>query len=344
MTSCEDAPAVAPIQKNEQGKILAMSDFQIAPAGVLASGNVAMDGLKANSEQTVFTVVTDSLPEDWSLTSYLQICKNEQFPENEVVKTIKLKRVEKDLKVDFTDWHDAHVEIFGEDEQGEQTVYYRVYGDVKTAAGATSRFGLTNDYLAKGSLKETPMVSIMSTDFYYTPGGYNGWSQTKSQYLYNLNNKEKPKSYWGMILAKDEFKISSAPNWDGTNYGEAALGELSTTGGNIKTDGTGLYYLTADFDALTYSLTKIEKLSVIGGGDWNTDRFLTPNEDFSVWTGEAKIDGDWLIRVNGGWDIKLANDLKNPTPYGNNFEKVSGTFQVTVTFSGHHPVIKLEKK
>ena len=114
--------------------------------------------------------------------------------------------------------------------------------------------------------------------------------------------------------------------------------------GNITVAAPGLSWVTANFTALTYTLTAIEKVSIIGNfGGWNTDQYLTPNEDMTVWTGTVELDGEWKIRINENWDYNYGGRLASPVLDGSNFKHDAGTYNVTMTFSGHHPKIKVAK-
>lgn len=68
-----------------------------------------------------------------------------------------------------------------------------------------------------------------------------------------------------------------------------------------------------------------------------------PNEDFTVWSVETNVDGEWKIRMNADWGINYGGALLNPTFDEPNFS-TKGNALVTINFAGHHPVIKLKAK
>lgn len=344
LTSCEDAPAVAPIQENPQGPVISTSDFTIAPESVLST-TIDLDKYVDATEIALFNVSSSELPEGMGIEAVMQISDADNFQD-----TYDVNLTEKDgvYYVDPGMLQDAHVELMGDDNLSESTLHYRVYGYIYSEDNKAQkyRFGTDDYYMTTGTIKETPMVSIMPTDYLYTPGGFNGWSQTASQYMYPKvdGDTKEVLYYYGAINVEPEFKICQTPNWD-VNWGAGADNKLVPGGDNFKaTDGNGLYWITANIKDLTYTQTKINTISVIGGGDWDTDRNLTPNDDQTIWTGEINIDGEWKIRMNGTWDINYGGKLKSPSLDGDNFKgpETAGTVTVTINFKGHHPVITMK--
>lgn len=341
-TSCEDAPVVPPMQKNEQGPVLETNLIKVQPAAILKA-DINLDDYVSNSEVTLFTVTEDALPEGMTFSAYVELCGNENFSDDVI--TLPLSVDGMDIKSDLADWHDAHIELIGDD-GALATMYYRVYAMIQTENGAEYRLGSENNYIAEGSVKETPMVSLLNYDYWYTPGGANGWKASNSMYIYNVGKSDHPKLYAGCLFVDGGgFKIANTTDWSGIDYGMTTYGILSSPGSNIvPTDGDGLYWLKADFDEMTYSMAKINSVGIIGNGNWDNDIQLTPNDDMTVWTGEADLKYDWKIRFNGNWDFNLGGALGNPILDGDNFTKCPGPSIVTVTFKGHHPVIKVKAK
>lgn len=147
---------------------------------------------------------------------------------------------------------------------------------------------------------------ILAIPNLYTPGGANGWNQSASDLLYTSNYVD----YEGFIHASGEFKFTSAPDWNHTNYGYASDGKLSTDGGagNIPVAADGLYYAKANISALTYSLSPvITTIGVIGDATpngWDASTPLTPSEDFLTWTGTVTMKGgEFKFRANDSWDV-----------------------------------------
>lgn len=199
-----------------------------------------------------------------------------------------------------------------------------------------------------GCIKEagTFLVSINLMDmtykfekmsYLYTPGASNGWSQTASQLLkYNPDSKQ----FEGYAHLSGEFKFTSAPDWNGTNYGNAGeAGKLSTDGGagNLSVAQDGLYYLTVDTEKLTYTATLITTYGMIGGfNSWGSSLAMTPSADFLIWKGEVTLAAgdEFKFRANDGWDINLGGEFANLVAGGANLlAPGAGTYAVTLDLS-----------
>lgn len=343
LTSCEDSPAVPPMQKNEQGPVVNTTEVEITPAAVL-SQTIDMENYISDPVIEILTVTKDELPEGWDLAPYMELSASEDF---DATTTVDLAVKDDVVSVNLDDVQEAHLEFFGITERTAQTLYYRVAADIVNANGVHYHYGAPDYYITKGSFVESPMVSLMPTDFWYTPGTYNNWNATASQYLF-AKVKDEGKLYFGSIMASGEgFKIANTTDWSGINYG-GENGELSTTGPNIALpDGEGLYWIKAYTEDPNprYEMQKVTKIGVIGaGGNWNDDQELTPNEDYTVWTGEVNLSSEWKIRYNGGWDFNYGGSLSNPELDGSNYSGWDGTYMITISFTGHNPKITLKAK
>lgn len=184
----------------------------------------------------------------------------------------------------------------------------------------------------------------------YTPGNSNGWNQLNSQRLTTTDYV----SYRGMAHLDGEFKFSSAPNWDGVNYGSTGVeGELTNDGGagNLNAGANGLYWAYVNLVDMKYSLTPVTAVGAIGAfNDWAESVNFTPSDDFLVWTGEVTFTApstEWKIRCNNGWDLSFGGD---PNELGwNNAPNLTspaepGTYIVTVNFSDIYYTVECKKK
>lgn len=206
--------------------------------------------------------------------------------------------------------------------------------DSQAGAGVVTKAG---KYLMSVNVLDMT-YSFSRISYLWTPGQSNGWSQTASQ---RLRFDAASGTYRGVAYLDTEFKFSNQENWDGTNFGFAEEGKLSTAGdaANIPVSAPGLYWLVVNEADLTYSMTQINTLGAIGAnGDWNTDVVLTPSADFLKWTGNVTFAaGDsWKVRANGGWDINWGGNTDDMEfNAGNNFPgpASAGTYAVEVDFS-----------
>lgn len=177
-------------------------------------------------------------------------------------------------------------------------------------------------------------VSLAITQL-YTPGGSNGWSQPRSQVLTTTDYIH----YTGFAHLNGEFKFTSAPNWNGINYGFAAEGELSTDSGagNLNAATNGLYWCEVDLVAMTYKLTLINSLGAIGGfNSWGAQEAFSPSADFLTWTGTVKMAAgdEWKIRCNDDWGINLGGELDNLVRDGANLKTAEeGTYVIVLNLT-----------
>lgn len=341
LTSCEDAPAVAPIQENPQGPILTTSEVSVAKD---APSAVNLDELGIDGTLNLFTITSDLLPENLVLIPKVQISDSQDF-DGEITDLV-VSYQGNVVSASAMDLHMADMDLFGDDVNAND-VYYRLTADIKNKeTGAVYGFGLPGESLASGNMSVTPMVSqmVVETNVVKTPGSFNGWSPDASQYLYCIKKDGvDTNSYVGSVLLSGEgFKFYTVNgDWIGCDPDNLGI----TGGSNIApTEGDGLYWATVDLDTNTYTLTKIHSMGMIGTmTNWGSDVELVPNADQTVWTGEADFTGEWKIRMNGDWAINYGGALLNPTFDGGNFNTNGGAY-VTVNFAGHHPVIKVKKK
>lgn len=194
-----------------------------------------------------------------------------------------------------------------------------------------------NPYLLTINMDELTYSFSLAFDQLYTPGNSNGWSQTASQIL-TTNDYV---NYSGYAFLNGEFKFSTAPNWDGINYGSTGVeGQLTNDGGagNLNAATAGLYWLNVNIANLTYKATLCNSYGLIGDatpGGWNADTNLTPSADFLVWTGTVELkEGAFKFRANGGWDINLGGDMQNLTPGGADIASPgAGTYEIKLDLS-----------
>jgi len=170
--------------------------------------------------------------------------------------------------------------------------------------GAGNNYGEVSNVI---SATITPfMPGEIEYPMLYTPGNHQGWAPAESAPIYSVDNDG---IYTGYLYLDGEFKFTSEPSWDGTNYGDGGSGALSTDGGagNI-TAAAGYYYVTVNTSALTYKLEKRE-WGVIGDatpGGWDNDTdMIYDATDKLLKVDMTLTSGSIKFRVNDGWDIDL---------------------------------------
>lgn len=204
--------------------------------------------------------------------------------------------------------------------------------DSEPGAGCINTPG---QYLLSINMEEGTYAFTSAVPFLYTPGDANGWSQGASQMLYTDNYAD----YYGFaVLSPGGFKFTNAPDWDHINYGSTGdEGTLSTDGGagNLSVPVQGLYWCHVNTASLTYEVTLIETLGVIGDatpGGWDNSTALTPSADMLTWTGTVAFgNGEYKIRANNAWDIDFGGSANNLQFKGANIASPGeGTYNVTL--------------
>ena len=166
-------------------------------------------------------------------------------------------------------------------------------------------------------------------DYVYIAGTADGWSGNGGK----LASVKGANDYYGFINATGEFKIqkdkgSWATNWGGTN------GNLVADGANILANG--LVYVNANLNNMSYSVTNITSMGIIGdavNADWATEAPLTYNAETGAWeaTGVVLNAGSIKFRANNAWEINFGGALDNLVINGDNITVEAGTYNVVLT-------------
>ena len=187
--------------------------------------------------------------------------------------------------------------------------------------------------------KQRCSISSFSENIYEI-GGESGWS-TSHLLLGNGNGQ-----YQGIYYLNGEFKFKpNADNWDGDYEkveGTAYEGTLSEQGaGNIDAPEAGVYVINVDLAAMTYKLTALTAVGIIGnGGDWSNDIDMTYNVEagcFEVTT-ELAV-GEFKFRANHDWAINWGGSFDNLSQDGANLSVAeAGTYKVQLflSYAGKH--------
>lgn len=284
--------------------------------------------------------------DDWSVAGAIKLNHSEADPYDDPVFSIKINvpadvaesgwwwKIIPQSTVDAGDWVDADYSQYGVAENGDTAVEGMLVPRLNGEDPGAGKFTGAGDYLFSINMEEGTYSFAPAFDFLYTPGNSNGWSQPASQLL-STNDFI---NYSGYAYLNGEFKFSSQPDWDGVNYGSAGTdGTLSTdaTAGNLKSDGAGLFWCNVNIASLTYSLTQVETIGLIGDstpGGWDASTALEPSADFLTWTGTVTLtDGEFKFRANNGWDINLGGAMEDLTQDGANIKSPgAGTYDVTL--------------
>ncbi|MDH6303753.1 hypothetical protein M2459_000085 [Parabacteroides sp. PF5-5] len=167
----------------------------------------------------------------------------------------------------------------------------------------------------------------------YVPGNHQSWNPATAPTLYT---EKMDMVYEGFVYLDGEYKFTSEPNWDNTNYGKGDAGKLSTDGGagNLSAEA-GFYYLKADLNLLTYQQTKTD-WGLIGSatpGGWDSSTPMTYDRDTNTWSVKVAMTGgdEFKFRANDAWDINMGGSPDKLVSNGGNIKvDASGTYLVSL--------------
>ena len=142
-------------------------------------------------------------------------------------------------------------------------------------------------------------------EYFYEIGNESGWGTPHA--LYGASGDGK---YLGYYYLDGEFKFKpNADNWeDDLEYvsGTELGGTLQSSGGpNCPNPGAGFYQINLDAGVLSYSLTKVEVISIIGDfNGWGADVDMTYNKEAGCWEATAEVNTNgFKFRMNHDWSI-----------------------------------------
>lgn len=150
----------------------------------------------------------------------------------------------------------------------------------------------------------------------WVPGSHQEWNPATAPVLYSTSET----TFEGYINfeAASEFKFTSAPNWEGTNYGFSDTeGALNTDplAGNLSVSEAGYYRIKVDVENLTYEVYRVESFGIIGtatAGGWDSSTVMSFDEETGDWTVTADlVNGALKFRANNSWDVNYGPQDSN---------------------------------
>ena len=199
------------------------------------------------------------------------------------------------------------------------------------------------------------------------------WKNNDAMGLYSENYI----NYTGVAVFRAAARFGQEPNTSGIMFKQdpdaeayeeegVYTGRLTSASGGrdikVSKDAT-LYWCDLNLVALTYSISAINSISVVGAGnDWNEKEApeLTPSADLKVWTGkdiQIGKDGDmsfklncnhaWTLDFGGASDPVVAGNEQSwnlAFKGGNMIANGEGKYDVEVNFGTVPYTVKLTKK
>ena len=205
---------------------------------------------------------------------------------------------------------------------------YNLDGDHSFCVDGQAKFYRVSINMAEMTYTITP---LNFAEYIWEAGVNNNWG-TDAQPLYCDDGNG---TYKGFFYAQDAdwsggkgaFKFQKEfNNWDvnyGFGSGDDASGTLAEGGDNIMVT-PGFYYAEINLADLTYKLTPITTIGIVGpaqAGGWGDDTDMTYNPETRAW--EVTIDlaaDEYKFRANDGWDINWGGSEDNLTGGGANLK------------------------
>lgn len=297
---------------------------------------------------------------DWSVANAIKFSHSDENVYDDPVFTLKVDisadqaasgwwwKIVPQSTYETGDWVDADNAAFGVAVNGDESAEGALVARTATEDCGAGCYKVAGPMLFKINMEEGSYEISLAIEKLYTPGGANSWSQVDSDCLFTTDYV----NYAGYAHVS-EFKFTSAPNWDGINYGLADEGKLSTDGGagNITAPAPGFCFVQANIASLTYSISApVTTYGLIGGatpGGWDASTALTPSANEMVWEGDVAMKGgEYKFRANDAWDINLGGSLDNLTQDGSNlmFSEAEGTYHVVLDLSTYPAKATFTKK
>ena len=182
-------------------------------------------------------------------------------------------------------------------------------------------------------------------EFIYQIGNDSGWSTSNPLRGPNFDGK-----YQGYYYLDGEFKFKpNADNWD-NDYEYVSDGVLTTDGGPNIPGVTGFYQINVDIAAMTYSLQKVDVISIIGDfNGWGGDVDMTYNTTEKCWEATATVTtGGLKFRMNHDWTISWGGANGDGSNFGNltannganlNVEEGTYLFQLYISYEGNNKLV-----
>ena len=167
------------------------------------------------------------------------------------------------------------------------------------------------------------------TEYLYMAGDANSWNHSDILHSPAFDGK-----YLGyMYLTQNGFKFCTQPNWDGTNYGKD-FSTASDAANITMTEPDGFYKVEVDLLTLSYTLTPITRIGIIGDatGSWDNDIAMTYDPTAHGWSVQhvTLVNGEMKFRANSEWKISWGGtDLDHLTSNnGANIKVTAGKYTI----------------
>ncbi|HMD00155.1 MAG TPA: hypothetical protein VKH37_08370, partial [Ferruginibacter sp.] len=160
------------------------------------------------------------------------------------------------------------------------------------------------------------VTKIKQYGLLWVPGAYQGWNPASAPSVGSPNADGVYDTYINIPAGGagyNEFKLTSIPDWAGTNYGSGGGNTLSTsnTAANLSVPSPGFYRIHADLNSMTWYATKTT-WSLIGSfaaSQWNNDIAMTYDAGNKWWIGTINVNAtdEFKFRANNNWNLNYGD-------------------------------------
>lgn len=196
------------------------------------------------------------------------------------------------------------------------------------------------------TISVTPYKVIINYPSLWVPGDYQGWDPPTAPKISSKLANGIYEGYVNIPGGSLQFKYTSHPDWNHTNYGWASStvsgdnvsGTFNTTGGNLFVPSAGYWLLKANTNNNTWSGTKILSWGISGDfNSWTGYVPMTYNAATNLWTATINLASAsvFKFRANNDWVINFGdNGLDLDLDYnGGNIPISAGNKTITLNLS-----------
>lgn len=240
--------------------------------------------------------------------------------------------------------------VFGTPEGEESLLSGMLIGQEVSDAGVVTLLPATGSMTTPGVFNFVVNMESQTYEFvpYYTlmylPGSTSITDATWRVYSTDDNY------YQGLVRLGSKFSFADSYDYDtATLYGPGAAEGSIAPSSETFTTTAGFYYATVNVASLTYTLTQISDIAIVGDlNAWGDDGkvSLTRSSDYKTWTATVTFDaaGSFKFRCNDKWDVNLGGTVDNLNFNGDNIAVEAGTYDVTLNLGTLPYSVTLTKK
>ena len=215
-------------------------------------------------------------------------------------------------------------------------IVYRLMDELSAPAVLKDQVAVLDFNAGTGEIQgEGEQPSADYADYIYAIGGDTGWSGVyplRSAQTSGVNNGK----YKGFGYLSDQFKFKPNENdWTG-DWECVGDGQIGQGSDNCPAPATaGYYMIEVDLTAMTYSLTLINSIGIIGPaqtGGWDSDTDMTYDSTTGAWVAKGVALGadEFKFRANDAWAINWGGALDALIQDGGNIAATAGTYDIVL--------------